>query len=579
MSDERIETRGMEDGNLDNLNTQPQTSTINKEGAMETTKHVVNGNMDNAKEVAGMNVQIIDVNSIEVKYHPRKNLGDIEKLQNSIKRDGLQEPLLVYEAGENRYAVIDGCRRLTAIREFGWLTVPCIIKKDTGAAEAAHLSYVKNTERRGFDPIEIALHMKAMRDEFGYSLRDLELKGYGTPPSISNKIKLLDLPEPVQKQIQEHRLTAAHGIHLVKLPSKKEQDRMAKRIIDHDLTAKRAERQIDKYLAKGKKKDERAKVHVPSTDIPGVYIKDSRNMSELPDKSVHMIMSSPPYNIGMEFEKGVSFDEHLEMVRDVLKECARVLVPGGIIALNVADINNFKGRKGKNDHVQIELMGHKYQSYLRKYQIFLTDAIIWQKPTAWRKKRHMSSYTETTAHTSYRIVDNFEPIYIFHKKGAREVPSEDVVLRSRLTKEQWIAWVPAVWQIDAVRNQQEHPCVYPDELCHRLIKMFSYEGDTVLDPWLGSGTTVKVARELNREGIGYEKEPQYKAVIMKKLGIAPEKADGQFLTNMMTKNIAEMQKAEMKHIETFANAKTVDTEDPESTVECADDYLDKAENA
>lgn len=67
--------------------------------------------------------------------------------------------------------------------------------------------------------------------------------------------------------------------------------------------------------------------------------------------------------------------------------------------------------------------------------------------------------------------------------------------------------------------------------------MFCYEGDTVLDPWLGSGTTVKVARELNREAVGYEKEPQYKAVIMKKLGISAEKPDAQFFTNMMAENI------------------------------------------
>lgn len=228
----------------------------------------------------------------------------------------------------------------------------------------------------------------------------------------------------------------------------------------------------------------------------------------------------------------------------------------------------------------LERAGHRYQSYLRKYQIFLTDVIIWQKPTAWRRKRaHTSSYTETTVHTSYRIVDNFEPVYIFRKKGEREVPSEDIVLRSRLTKEQWIAWVPSVWQIDAVKNQQEHPCVYPDELCHRLIKMFSYEGDTVLDPWLGSGTTVKVARELNREGVGYEKEPQYKAVIMKKLGIAPEKADVQSGLNRMTEHIAAFDSAEGEYLRERGEQAKVDTaEQPQLSVECADDYLDKAQN-
>jgi hypothetical protein len=99
-----------------------------------------------------------------------------------------------------------------------------------------------------------------------------------------------------------------------------------------------------------------------------------------------------------------------------------------------------------------------------------------------------------------------------------------VILRSKLTKQEYIAWVPSVWDINTVHKMEGHPCIWPDELAHRLIRMFTYEGDTVLDPWLGSGTTVKVAKELNRDGIGYEKEPQYKAVIMERLGIEPETA-------------------------------------------------------
>lgn len=134
-------------------------------------------------------------------------------------------------------------------------------------------------------------------------------------------------------------------------------------------------------------------------------------------------------------------------------------------------------------------------------------------------------YKENTEHTSYRVFDNWEPIYIFRKKGNRELPSEDIILKSKLTSEQWIAYVNGVWKIEPVKDTQEHPCIYPDELVKRLVQMFSYVGDTVLDPFLGSGTTVKVARELGREGIGYERELKYKPVIMKKLGIEPEASE------------------------------------------------------
>lgn len=514
----------------------------------------------------------IDIDSLAIGYHPRENMGDIESLQGSIKRDGLQEPLAVFILNEGKYGLIDGCRRLEAVRGFGWKTVPCTINKDVDPREAAHLSYVRNAERKGFNPIEIAQHLKSMQEEFGYSLRDLEIKGYGSPASISNRMKLLELPTSVRDKVKNGDLTMAHGLHIVKIPKKNEQEKWAKRIIDDDLTAKRAGIRIKKYLSKDKKVIEKPKVQTPDMDIPGVYIKDSRDMSELPDKSVHLIVSSPPYNVGKEFEKGVSFEEHQEMIQEVLKECNRVLKPGGIMALNVGDIINFKGANGKSAPTQLQLMGHRYQSWLRKYGIFLTDLIIWDKTLIPWRKRPDISYTPDIIHTSYKILCNFESVYIFRKKGEREIPSDDVVLNSRLTKEQWVDWIPGVWKIKPVHHMQGHPCVFPDELPHRLIKMYSYEGDLVLDPWLGSGTTVRVARELNREAVGYEKEPQYKAVIMKKLGIEPDKAENE-AAEMMEENIKRITTEDVEVHPRLLRVEE-EEEDRETTVECADDYLE-----
>ena len=278
-------------------------------------------------------------------------------------------------------------------------------------------------------------------------------------------------------------------------------------------------------MAKGKKKEAKSVAPVPETDIPGVYIKDARDMSELPDKSVHLVVSSPPYYVGMEFEKGMTYAEHLENVNAVMDECARVLRPGGIMALNLSDIHNFRGVRGNNDFTQFQLVGHKYQGFLRKHQIHLTDLIVWVKSTKAFARQVYYSYSEKTAHRDYRIVISHEPVYIFRKKGEREIPAEDVVLRSRISKAEWSEWASGVWMIDRNRKSDGHPATYPEDLVRRIVRMFSYEGDTVLDPFLGSGTTVKVARELNREAFGYEREPQYKAVIMQKLGIPP--GDGQ----------------------------------------------------
>lgn len=548
---------------------------LGKEDNMEKTKSVSEGKSEAVPNIVPSEVVELPIGSLVIDYHPRKNPGDIESLMGSIKRDGMQDPVLVYEMGDGKYGVIDGSRRLAAANEFGWDKVPCIVRKDLSARDAAHLSYVKNVERNSFDPIEIALHTKAMMERFGYSMRDMELKGYGSAASISNKLKLLNVAAPVQEKIRSGELTMAHGIQIAKLPTQKEQERMAKRVIDDDLSAKRTENQISRYLAKGKDKDERPRVQIPDSEIPGVYIKDSKDMSELPDNSIHLIVSSPPYFIGMEYEKGMNFDEHTEMVQAVLKECNRVLCKGGIIAFNLGDIHFFKGREGKKDVVdQMELMGHKYQSWLRKHGIHLTDLIIWRKSMpAWTKRKDIH-YSETP-HTAYKLLPNYEPVYIFRKKGERETPPEDVVLKSRLSKEQWVAWTPAVWDIKPVQNMEGHPNIYPDELCMRLIKMFSYEGDTILDPFLGSGTTVKVARELNRNAVGYEREPQYKAVIMKKLGIAEEKVERNILT-VMKDNIEAVK--DSQGTGSLPVPMRVSGGEP-ATLESADDYMEVGQTA
>ena len=484
-------------------------------------------------------VKMLGIGSIITKYHPRKALGSLETLGHSINKLGLQEPPVVYPVGEGQYAIIDGQRRLEVCRKLRIETVPCIIK-NVDDATAAGLSYVINTERNALSPIEEAMHLRHMQEHYGFTLDELFVKGHGTPSLIAQKMKLLNLPVSVQKMITGGKLTPAHGSELLRLSTSGEQEKMAKRVVDFGMTAKRTQVKVSKYIAK-KNKSQKAPPNraVPLAEVPGVYFKDSSDMSELPNGSVQFIMSSPPYNIGQEFEEGMPHDVHLHEIQAVLKESARVLAPGCIMALNIGDILNFKGVKGQNDFTQIQLMGHKYQSMMRKHHIYLTDMIIWVKNTIWKKMPQLM-YSEKTKHTNYGMLHHYEPVYIFRKQGEREIPPEEVVLRSRLTKEEWAAWTPAVWQITAVKDMSEHPSIYPDELVMRLVKMFSYEGDTVLDPWLGSGTTIKVARDLGRNGIGYERDLRYKSLIMKKLGVAAVEAEkkpgpmAEYFTNAMS---------------------------------------------
>jgi ParB/RepB/Spo0J family partition protein len=242
-------------------------------------------------------VQTLPIEKLAVPVsHPRKFLGSVDSLQKNIRKIGLIEPLKVTLDDDGTYMVIDGSRRLGVLAEFGWKEVPCIVQKKMSMAEITHLAFVVNYERKSLNAIEVAKHLVTMKERFSYSHRELEAMGYGAAPGISQKIKLLDLSKKVQDSIMEGKITPAHGLELLKLPEAKVQEKMATQINDYGWTAKRLSIAISKFLKKGK--NEKQRVTVPDGDIPGVYFKDSKDMSELPDKSAHLIISSPPYHVG-----------------------------------------------------------------------------------------------------------------------------------------------------------------------------------------------------------------------------------------------------------------------------------------
>jgi len=184
----------------------------------------------------------------------------------------------------------------------------------------------------------------------------------------------------------------------------------------------------------------------------------------------------------------------------------------------VDDIHNFKGKRGNDKYPHVKLMIHKYQAFLKKHGVFLEDKIVWVKDQTPHTKDMSKAFSADTVHSTYRHIKRHDFVYIFRKKGERVAPSEEASLASTLTKEEWSRYSPSVWTIPAVWKSEGHPTIFPEELARRVIKMYSFVGETVLDPFLGSGTTIKVARELGREGIGYEREEAlYRDVIAAKL--------------------------------------------------------------
>lgn len=488
-----------------------QADNPEKEVVTEKAKGITTGN---GEVPADMQVILIDRKLIVKEYHPRTNLGDIKGLQRDIEERGLHKPLIVNEVGNNQYVVVDGYRRFVATAEHGRPKLPCIVKKMT-AAEAAHFSYDTNERRSGFTPMEKGLHLKAMQERFGYSTRDLQRMGYGSASQISNIMRLLDLPEAVQKKVQEGELTSTHAVALLKLKTSEEKENMAKEIVKDDLSVKQVEQKIEKFVAKGEKVDKPAEAQPADTDIPDVCIKQGRDMSELRNESVDLVLATLPSCIWA-----------VEEDKPLLEECARVCVPGGIMAFQIHEKPLCKA-----DSI-LNFLGPKYHSILKKHKMRLADFIIIRGP------EDSPIYDPYQSHTCYSMATNYTLVYVFSQEEPRKEPAKEVVQKSALTEEER-SWLSGVWTVGQPWAMAEE-ALHTEELCRRLIRMYSFEGDTVLDPWLRDGTTVKVARELNRKGIGYERDPQYKPIIMKKLGLESEKPSPEFFTNMTDDHLETM---------------------------------------
>ena len=465
-----------------------------------------------------MEIKWLSINEIRVGYHPRKGFNGKVELKEQIQKNG---PNPVRVRPENDFfIVIDGNRTLSVLKELRYETVPCIIV-EIDERTAAHQSYVLNTEdcRQNLTPIEVSLHIKEMRERFGYSVRDLVNLGYAKDDqTIYNKLNLLSLPQEIQDKILDGEISPTAGYKLAAVRDLELQSRAFQMLVKVKNRSVRKTAKTIKNLSDSVNSDKDKKefpVPAPEGDVPGVFFHDSNDMREFKDGTIPLIVVSPNYGVGMEFEEGVSFEEHKADLERCLPEWGRKLMPGGYLCMNFGDIHNF-GSKNETEP-EIQLTGYIFQDLLRPLNIRLRDIKIWEKGMTFVNNQQVS-FHEDTEHTSYRSLHNFEYIFIFKKDGKREVPY-DLDIKSRISEEEWKEWVGGIWRIEPVKKQKNHPAQFPEELPKRFITMFSYEGDVVVDTALGSGTTIKVARELNRKGYGYERDFRYKPVIMRKLGI------------------------------------------------------------
>lgn len=252
-----------------------------------------------------------------------------------------------------------------------------------------------------------------------------------------------------------------------------------------------------------------------------IIIGDARRMTELEDCSIHLAITSPPY-VTSRFRKGqpFPFKEYMELIRGVFREVYRVLIPDGRFCLNIADIHTKYYYNGDNRFYRIPLAHMVLQEALG-IGFRLLETYIWDKGFNRRKGGRSGPLFGSYPYppTIYSQV-YWEYIFVLVKPGRRrEVPPE-VKEASKLDYREWAEFTRKIWRIESETEWiKAHPSVFPVELPIRFIKMYSFVGDTVLDPFLGSGTTTLAARLTKRNSVGYEINPRYLDLIKSRVGV------------------------------------------------------------
>lgn len=280
-----------------------------------------------------------------------------------------------------------------------------------------------------------------------------------------------------------------------------------------------------------------------------VYFHSASDMHEIPDNFVDVIVTSPPYfNIKDYFKDGrqdkviseanegdigntETLDQYLTLLLSVWKECHRVLKPNGKLCVNVPLMPMLK--KDMHTHYNrdiFDLQSQIQNSILNNTEFYLMDLYIWNRKNS-TKRLMFGSYPYPA---NFYAQNTTEFIAVYVKDGKPEKKSEEIKEKSKLTQKEWVEYTKQIWDI-AIPNKSDlafgiHSAIMPEEIAKRCIKLFSFVDGVVLDPFTGSGTTLKVAKELGRKYIGYELYTNYKDIIERKIN-SVDSIGGQFMSH------------------------------------------------
>lgn len=242
---------------------------------------------------------------------------------------------------------------------------------------------------------------------------------------------------------------------------------------------------------------------IPLEFINRIFCKSSESMEELPGNSVHLIVTSPPYNVGKEYDENQTLEEYLSFLKRVWKECYRVLVPGGRICINIANL-------GRKPYIPLHAFIIKD---MLEIGFLMRGEIIWNKGASASPSAAWGSWCSASNPV---LRDIHEYILVFSKGSFRRGNLQK--RKSTINRDEFLEFTKSIWSFPAVSAKKiKHPAPFPVELPYRCIQLYSFEGDVVLDPFMGSGQTAIAAIRARRNYIGYEIKKEYVELAEKRI--------------------------------------------------------------
>ncbi len=252
---------------------------------------------------------------------------------------------------------------------------------------------------------------------------------------------------------------------------------------------------------------ENKKIDAKENDFPKtlenkIIFGSSESMKEIPGNSVHLMITSPPYNVSKEYDEDLSLKEYLQLLKNVFEETFRVLVNGGRACINVANL-------GRKPYIPLS---DYISNMMLEIGFNMRGEIIWNKAASASPSTAWGSW-QSAANPILR--DIHEYILIFSKGDYKREKGEK---ENSISRDQFMEWTKSIWTMNAESAKRiGHPAPFPEELPYRLIQLYSFKNDIILDPFMGSATTAVTAIKSERKFVGYDVPEEYIALAEKRI--------------------------------------------------------------